>query len=200
MTRNSEKQSTIRKLSSCVTKKFNSFHIATLEYGKKLRKTFKQIDIIYNPVKKSEDRVNCYFSRELHLVYRSTYTEGDVIKHSTAFQCYYCNNFYRKKNHKHIECCSGILGIVYIFNNKNLISFEDNIIYKGDLSLVAYMDFETTAPTDNCINPAQRKMFVFSYVIVFAFYPKLNFDRVIVQRGFGHSLKKSILINQLPTI
>ena len=62
---------------------------------------------------------------------------------------------------------SGILGIVYIFNNKNLISFEDNIIYKGDLSLTAYMDFEITAPTDNCINPAQRKMFVVSYVIVF---------------------------------
>ena len=76
---------------------------------------------------------------------------------------------------------SGIPGVAYNFNNKSLISFEDNFIYKGDLSLVDYMDFETTAPTDNCFNPEQKKMFVVSYVIV---------DRVIIERNFEHSLKK----------
>ena len=92
-----KKQSTIRKLTCCVTKKFNNFHVDGLEYGKKLRKKFKLIDIIYKPIKKSKDRINFYFSRELHLAYRSTYKEGDVIKHSTAFQFYYCYNFYWKK-------------------------------------------------------------------------------------------------------
>ena len=38
LTKNSEKPSMIRKLSSCVTKKLNGFHIVALEYGKKLRK------------------------------------------------------------------------------------------------------------------------------------------------------------------
>ena len=77
------------------------------------------------------------------------------------------------------------------FNNKNLVTFEGIILYKGDLPLVAYMDFETTAPSDNCFNPEQNKMFLVSYVIAFAFHPKLNLDRVVVQRSFGHSLKKN---------
>ena len=40
-------------------------------------------------------------------------------------------------------------------------------------------------------------MFVVSYVIVFAFYPKLNLDCVIFQRSFGHSLKKLTTIDYL---
>ena len=101
------------------------------------------------------------------------------------------------KKNKHIECCSRIPGIVYNFNNKNLISFEDNIIYKGDLPLVTYMGFETTATTDNCFNPEQTKMFAVSCVIVFVFHPKLNLDRVIAQRSFGNSIKKLTTIDYL---
>ena len=73
----------------------------------------------------------------------------------------------------------------------------DNIGYKGDLPLVAYMDFETTAPTDNCFNPEQERMFVISYVIVFAFPPTFNLDHIVVQRSFGHSYKKLTTINYL---
>ena len=36
------------------------------------------------------------------------------------------------------------------------MSFEDNIGHEGNLPLVAYMDFETTAATDNCFNPEQK--------------------------------------------
>ena len=43
------------------------------------------------------------------------------------------------------------------------------------------MDFETTAPEQN-------KMFVVSYTLMFAFYPKLSFNRVVMRRSFGHSL------------
>ena len=102
------------------------------------------------------------------------------------------NNF-----EKHIECCSRILGVIYNFNNKNLIGFEGNIIYKDNLPLVAYMNFETTVPTDNCFNPEQKKMFAVFYVIVFAFYPKLNLDCVIVQRSFGQSPKNLTTIDYL---
>ena len=71
-----------------------------------------------------------------------------------------------------------------------MISFLDNIACNGDLPLVAYMDFKTTAPTDNCFNPEQKQMFAVSYAIFFIFHPKLNLDHVIMQRRFGQSLKK----------
>ena len=59
------------------------------------------------------------------------------------------------------------------------------------------MDFETTAPTDNCFNPEQKNMFLVSYVIVFTFLPKLNLHCRTVQRSFGHSLKKLTTIDYL---
>ena len=89
-----------------------------------------------------------------------------------------------------MEHYSGIPGIVYSFNNKILVTFEDNLGYKGDLPVVAYIDFETTAPTDSCFDPEQKKMFVASYVIILAFHPRLKMDRVIIQRSFGHSLEQ----------
>ena len=89
-----------------------------------------------------------------------------------------------------MEHCSGIPGIVYSFNNKNLMTFEDNLGYKGDLSVVAFIDFETTAPTDSCFDPEQKRMFVVSYVVVLAFHPTLKMNRIIIQHSFGHSLEK----------
>ena len=85
--------------------------------------------------------------------------------------------------------CSGKPGIIYNFNNQSLVSYEDNFKAKGDLPFCIYFDFETTAPTDNCLDPEQKKMFVVSYVmIVVAFHPALQLDRVIVYRSFAHTL------------
>ena len=53
--------------------------------------------------------------------------------------------------------CSGRPGVVYNFNNRNLISYEDNFRAKGDFPFVIYFNFETTAPTDNCLDPKQTK-------------------------------------------
>ena len=77
--------------------------------------------------------------------------------------------------------------IVYNFNNQN-VTFEDNLGYKGDLPVVAYIDFETTAPTNSCFNSKQKKMFIVLYVTIFAFHPKLKMNRITIQRSFGHSL------------
>ena len=73
---------------------------------------------------------------------------------------------------------------------ENLITFEGNLGYKGDLPAVAYIDFETTAPTDSCFDPEQKSMFIVFYVIIVAFHPKLKMDTVIVQRSFGQPLEK----------
>ena len=71
-----------------------------------------------------------------------------------------------------------------------MISYEDNFHAKGDVPFVIYFDFETTAPTDNCLDPEQKKLFVISYVMIVAFNPELNLDRIIIQRGFAHSVEQ----------
>ena len=77
----------------------------------------------------------------MHLAYRSTYTEGEGknLKHSSIWESYYCSNFYCRKDKykRYLENCTGITGIIYNFHTKNLVSFEDNLQYIGDLPLVA---------------------------------------------------------------
>ena len=95
-----------------------------------------------------------------------------------------------KQGKKDMENCSGRPGVVYNFNNQNLISYQDNFHAKGDVPFVIYFDFETTAPTDNCLDPEQKKMFVVSYVMIVAFHPELKLDRIIIQRSFAHSIEQ----------
>ena len=44
-----------------------------------------------------------------------------------VYQCQYCNKFFieQPKKKRHSKQCSGILEIVYNFNNQNLISYQD---------------------------------------------------------------------------
>ena len=164
----------------------------SIEHDKKLRKKFKPIDIIYKPVKKPNAEIKCYFSQDISRACRNTCGKGEKVSHGFAYQCYYRGKFFARldKQKRHMEHCSGVLGIVYNFNNQNLVTFEDNLGYKGNLPVVAYTDFETTAPTDSCFDPEQKKMFVVSYVIILAFHPKIKMGRVIIQRSFGHSLQQ----------
>ena len=62
---------------------------------------------------------------------------------------------------------------------------------------VFYFDFETTAPTDNFFDPEERKMFVVSYVLIVAFHPTFNLNRIITQRSYAHSLKELATLNYL---
>lgn len=77
----------------------------------------------------------------------------------SCYKCYYCYKFFiRKDRHRrHLENCSGVPRIIYNFNTQNLISFQDNFHAKGDLPFAVYFDFKTTAPTDNCDDPEQKK-------------------------------------------
>ena len=63
--------------------------------------------------------------------------------------------------------------------------------------MTVYINFETRAPTNDCLDPENRKMFVVSYVIIFAFHPDLQLDRVIIKRIFGHSQAKLCSPNYL---
>ena len=73
---NSEKKTVLRELSSCVIETFNGFNIVRIEFSKNLRQPFRSIDIIYKPVKKYDDIVNCFFSKKLNLAFRVSYSEG----------------------------------------------------------------------------------------------------------------------------
>ena len=69
---------------------------------------------------------------------------------------------------------------------------------KGDLPFVLYFDFETTAPTDNCFDPEQKKMFVVSYALILNLNPFiLNLNRIIIQRTYAHSLRQVTTLDYL---
>ena len=73
--------------------KFNRFNIVRVEFSKKLRQPFHPFDMIYKPVKKCDDIVDFFSSKKLNLAFRVSYSEGQKIKRSTAWQCYFCSNY-----------------------------------------------------------------------------------------------------------
>ena len=145
-------------MSGCITEKYKSFHTVRLELEKKLTQKFVPINIIYKPVRKCTEIIKSYFSSKLNLAFRSTFSENSKIRHGTAFQCYYCSNWYGRKDKfdRHLNYRFGKPGYVYNFNTQSLVTFEENVKFKGDIPLTAYIDFETTAPTDECLDPESK--------------------------------------------
>ena len=187
--KNRDEQNLVRQLSSCLIEKYSGFSQICHAYQKMQRKLFKPIDIIYKPTKRIEIEPLCFFSIDLSNAYSSYYSAGEkkgLKRAHRVYQCYYCNKFFinSNKQERHSKNCSGIEGIVYNFNNQNLISYQDNFNAKGDVPFVVYFEFENTSPTFNFGDPEQNKMFVVSYVMIVAFHPKLDLDRIIIQRSF----------------
>ena len=133
-----EKKNVLRELSGCVIEKFNGFTTVRLEFDRKLRQKMSPIDIIYKPVKKEDEIIECFFSSQMNLAYRATFNDsnkGLKLKHSTVFQCYYCSSYFARKDRfdRHIENCTGRPGFVYNFNMQNLLTFEENLKFKRDI-------------------------------------------------------------------
>ena len=57
-----------------------------------------------------------------------------------------------------MQYCTSRPGFVYNFNTQSLLTFEENVKYKTDIPLTACIDFKTTAPIDNCLDPENRRM------------------------------------------
>ena len=128
------------------------------------------------------------------------YSSGDKIKQQyCAYQCYHCNKLFTKEERQKRlkENFSGVPGVIYNFNTKNLISFQDIFNSKGKYPFVLYFDFETTAPTDNIFDPEQKKMFVVSYVLIVAFHQALNLNGILMQISYLHSLEELTTIKYL---
>ena len=58
-------------------------------------------------------------------------------------------NYYGRKGkyERHLEHCSGVTGIFCNFDTQHLVTFEDNLQYKGNSHLLAYCHFEITVLT-----------------------------------------------------
>ena len=197
----SDQQKIVRQLSSCLVEKYNGFLVISTEYQRKERKKFEPINVIYKPTKQVDVELLCFFSVDISKAYSSYYSKGNQLHGARKVdQCHCCNRFFvhnTKKFERHMISCSGKPGIIYNFNNQSLISYEDNFKAKGDIPFTVYFDFETTAPTDNCLDPEQKKMFVVSCVIIVAFHPTLNLDRIIIYRSFAHTLEQLSSIDYL---
>ena len=185
-----DKTDTIKSLSTCLMAKFNGFNVICPYLETKQKKDLKPIDIIYEPVRSQNAVVKCYFSKDIRFGYMGRIPKGDTIFANRPYQCYYCSTFFERKSpfERHIKNCSGKPGIVYNFNIQNIVSFEDNLKYIGDIPFSVYADFETTAPNSDFSCPENSPMFPVSYALVFAWHPKLNLPRQFVVRGFNHSL------------
>ena len=190
-----EKTKIEKELFNCLKIKFNGFEIINRQCNTKARRKFFPIDVLYQPVRDVKEEIKCFLSSDISKSYRSTWkNDGSIIQRKsgqTVYECYYCGKYFRdkQKHLNHLNQCSGIPGVVYDFNTQNLVTYENNIKYKGDLPMTLYFDFETTAPTEETIyDPSQKEMFVMSYVIIICFHPDLNFERIIIERSFAHNI------------
>ena len=102
--RTSEKNETIKSISSCIRNTFNGFSVAA-PYLKK-------------PVRNQNDVIKCHFSTDNKLAYRGRAPQKNKIVNNVPHECYYCASFFAFKQlfETHIKCCSGKPGIVYNFN------------------------------------------------------------------------------------
>ena len=100
-----KKQTIVQQLPRCVDQKFNGFNIVSAGHGRKLKKKFKSIDLVYKPKKKPNEKMKCYFLRDLSRAYRNTCSRGEKLQHGFPNQCYYCNKFFARRNRykRHIE-------------------------------------------------------------------------------------------------
>ena len=82
---------------------------------------------------------------------------------------------------KHLSICAAKEVITYSFDNGQIIDYQDNFKYQGDVPFFVYFDFET-ATGDSVF--FDSKMYVVSYCQIYAFHPALNLDKIVIYRSF----------------
>ena len=78
-----------RKLSSCVEERFIGFQVARHLSDKEEKRKFYPLDVVYKPVKRLDEIIECYFTNEVRLAYRALIYKGKFKFDSvTTEQCY----------------------------------------------------------------------------------------------------------------
>ena len=188
-----EKNNAIKTLSCCLHVKFNGFNVAAPYLENSQKKELLPIDIIYEPVRNPTQIIKCFFPKDMRFAYvgKIANWRGDTNVTNRPYECYYCQKYFARKKtfDSHVKNCSGKPGIVYNFNIQNIVTYEDNLKYVGDLPFSIYADFETSAPNCDFTCPENSTMFAVSYALVFTWHPKLNLPRQCVVRGFNHTVE-----------
>ena len=73
------KKKVLRTLSSRIKEKFNGFTFSNIRLAKKQKDDLVPINIIYEPVKKQEQVIKCYFTNDLKNAYRALYNKSQKI-------------------------------------------------------------------------------------------------------------------------
>ena len=82
---------------------------------------------------------------------------------------------------KHLSICAAKEGIIYSFENGQILDYQDNFKYQRDLPFVVYFDFKTTTGNAGFFYP---KMYVVSYCQIYSFHPSLNLEKIVIYRNF----------------
>lgn len=116
--------------------------------NEKVKIDYVPIDILYLPVKKIDETIDCYFTDSIHLAFKMSMSvrKSKLLEHINAYQSHGCLIFYAVKStfESYLKIFSNMPGVIYKSENQNLESFKDNFEYLRDLLFVAYFDFETT--------------------------------------------------------
>ena len=80
-----------------------------------------------------------------------------------------------------MSVCAAKGGITYAFDNGQIVNFQDNFKYLGDMPFTVYFDFETATGNSAFSDP---KMYVISYCQIHTFHPSLNLDKIVIFRSF----------------
>ena len=144
------KNEVTRNLSSSVLQKFNGYETIRNDLSFNEKAEVITIDIVYEPIYNETIPVPCYFTSEIHLAYRSYFSHFDkgkeMFHHRPVHQCYYCQNFFAKSKEnlkKHLPVSSAKEAITYAFDNGQILNYQENFKYLGDLPFTVYFDFET---------------------------------------------------------
>ena len=136
-----------RDLSAFIEERFNGFEIVRKLTEDQRKENFQLIDIVYKPVSKISQTINCYFSKSKRNAYRivSGLKKGKGV--TSADQCFTYNKFFIQKKYleKHLQVCSSMPGIIYRSENQSIQTFFDNMKFMDDLPFSIYFAFETTS-------------------------------------------------------
>ena len=157
---------------------------------------FESVDIVYEPVKRLDEIIECYFTNEINCAFIIRYKDSanDKLYSTSGFVCYYCNNYCisNKIFEKHLRVCAKKTGVVYSFNNRHLTTFEDNFKLMGDQPFSVNFDLETTCGKDMFVFDLHEDhltdMYVVSYCFIVCFHKSYSLGKITVLRSFNDSL------------
>ena len=142
------------------------------------KKLLKPIDIVYKPVSKLNQIINCYLSKSMRKIYRVISDLKKEKETTTAEQCYACNKFFIKKKifWKISKCLQPYAwNYLQIWKPKHTNLFWQHETY-GRFSFSNLFWFWNYLWKD-------------LYAFVVAFHPNLNIEKLFVVKSFNHTFE-----------